>query len=132
MASTNTQSTTSKTTKRSTNVGGRATPAKKKANGAANGNGHTGNGKTTQVQARRVTHSAGALATSAKTKAADLTERGKTFLRERPAEAAGLTVAGLTVLGALLGRRRLGPVVKGLASTAVVAKIGEVLAKRIK
>ena len=131
MADTNTQSTT-KTTKRSANTRGRATVAKKKSNGAANGNGHAGNGKTTQVHARRVSHSAGALATRAKTKAQDLTARSKTFVREHPAEAAGLAVAGLTVLGALLGRRRLGPVVKGLASTAVVAKLGEVLAKRIK
>lgn len=131
MADTNTQSTT-KTTKRSTNTRGRATVAKKRSNGAANGNGRAGNGKAIQVHARRVSHSAGALATQAKAKAQDLTARSKTFVSEHPAEAAGLAVAGLTVLGALLGRRRLGPVVKGLASTAVVAKLGEVLAKRVK
>ena len=103
------------------------------ARSTANGNGQA-TGRSIQVHARQVAshtaQTAGALAERAKTKAHDLTQRSKSFVREHPAEAAGLAVAGLTVLGAILGRGKLAPVIKGVAGTALVAKLGEALSKR--
>lgn len=126
-ASTTTKSAASK------NTAGRKTASKSASTARTNGNGQS-TGRSIQVQARQVANhtaqTAGALAERAKTRAHDLTERSKSFVREHPAEAAGLAVAGLAVLGAILGRGKLAPVIKGVAGTALVAKLGEALSKR--
>lgn len=74
----------------------------------------------TTVLAKEGVHVAGELATTAKTKVQRLTQKGKRFINEHPGGAAGLAAAGLAVVAAALGRKKLGPAVKR-AATAVMA-----------
>lgn len=54
--------------------------------------------------------------------AAVAARRATGFVREHPAEAAGMATAGLTVVTGLLGRRRVGALTKTAALTGVLAQ----------
>lgn len=89
-------------------------------------------GATSSVLAHEAVETVTAASKAARSKAQDSIQRTREFVRNHPGEAAGLAATGLTVAGALLGRNKVGSLVKAAAAAGLTAKASTVVSKASK